>query len=454
MKLRDMTYMKKLSSQSLIGQQGVNVVERIVLEMNYAWRPTPGFDVGIDGEIEILDPVTGEATNSYIKVQVKATSQPFTAETSNSLEFLCDPRDLEYWLRGNAPVILVVCRPADNEAYWVPIKDYFRDPAIQKTRKVIFDKSTQRFDKDCATTLKNLALPTDSGIYFSPLDTTETLYTNMLQVKSVAKTIYVAATDKSANSQIWETFKTLKVTVGSEWFLKNGNITSFHPLDEFPFTEVCDPGSCERFDVDEWSDTEDEDKKRDYVRLLNRALRQRTWLLGLRYHKEHEYYFYRAPRNLRTIHISYQSIKRKSKREVFKQYRSQKDPARKTYCRHAAFKGHFMRLENQWFLEITPTYHFTKNGFDDYLFREELLTGIKRLERNPAVVGQLLMWADFLKRPMKTLFADEYPFLSFSDLEKVNIQAGIPDNVWYAAEEDLEKQTMSNQDNQPELFGL
>jgi hypothetical protein len=103
--------------------------------MKYAWRPTPGFDVGIDGEIEVCDPVTGDATNSYIKVQVKSTSQPFTAETSNSLEYICTPKDLEYWLRGNAPVILVVCRPADNEAYWVSIKDYFRDPAVQKVRK-------------------------------------------------------------------------------------------------------------------------------------------------------------------------------------------------------------------------------------------------------------------------------------------------------------------------------
>lgn len=139
--------MKKLSSQSLIGQQGINLVERIVLEMKYAWRPTSGFDVGVDGEIEVCDPVTDAATNSYVKVQVKSTSQAFQAESANSLEYVCDPRDLEYWLRGNAPVILVVCRPADNEAYWVSVKDYFRDPAIQKTRKVIFDKLKQRFDK-------------------------------------------------------------------------------------------------------------------------------------------------------------------------------------------------------------------------------------------------------------------------------------------------------------------
>lgn len=444
--------MKKLSSQSLIGQQGVNLVERIVLEMKYAWRSTPGFDVGIDGEIEVCDPVTGEATNTYIKVQVKSTSQPFTAETPNSLEYICSPKDLEYWLRGNAPVILVVCRPEDNEAYWVSIKDYFRDPAIQKTRKVIFDKSKQRFTKDSAIVLKNLALPADSGIYFSPLDTTETLYTNLLKVKSVVETIYVAVTDKTKNSEIWDTFKQLNVKVGGEWILKNRTIISFHPLDEFPFTEVCDRGSCERFDVDEWSETADEDKRRDYVQLLNKALRERTWLLGLKYHKEHEYYFYRAPRKLNTIHIDYQSIKRRAKREVFKQYFGKKDITRKTYCRHAAFKGRFLRLEDQWFLEITPTYHFTKNGIDDYPYRDETLKGIKRLERNPAVVGQLLMWADFLNRPIKNLFANEYPFLSFGELEKIDVDAGIPDNIWYAAEEDVEKETMSNIDNQLELF--
>jgi hypothetical protein len=57
--------MKKLSTQSLIGQQGINLFERIVLEMQYAWRPTPGFDVGVDGEIEACDPITDAATNSY-----------------------------------------------------------------------------------------------------------------------------------------------------------------------------------------------------------------------------------------------------------------------------------------------------------------------------------------------------------------------------------------------------
>jgi hypothetical protein len=89
--------------------------------MRYAWRPILIFDLGIDGEIEICDPQTGEATNLILRVQVKATAQPFQRESSDSFEYFCDRRDLDYWLRGNAPVILIVCRPDTNEAYWVSV---------------------------------------------------------------------------------------------------------------------------------------------------------------------------------------------------------------------------------------------------------------------------------------------------------------------------------------------
>jgi len=446
--------MKKISSQGVIGQQGVNLVERIVLGMKYIWRPTPWFDVGIDGEIEVCDPITGAATNSYIKVQVKSTEQSFIAETPESFEFLCEERDIDYWLNGNAPVILVVARPKNNEAYWISIKKYFSDPALQKTRKLIFNKRLNRFDENVALTLKSLALPVDAGVYFSPLDTTETLYTNLLAVKSFAKSIYVAETNFHEVSKIWDKLNRAKGKIGPEWILRNKMIVSFRPLDEFPFDSVCDSGSCEQFDVDEWSNTDDEEKKRDFVQLLNMSLRQRTKLLGLQYHKNLEFYYFPAPQNLNIVRIEYQSIKQRSGREVFKQYSGKSEPTRKTYCRHSAFKGFFVRLGNEWYLEITPTYHFTKFGWKDHPYREELLKGIKRLERNPAVVGQLLMWVDFLKRPLQDLFSEEYTFLSFGDLKTVTLNAGIPDNTWYEAEEDIEKETLTEQDNQPELFGL
>ena len=137
--------------------------------MRYVWRQLLIFDVGIDGDIEICDPVTGEATNAFVKVQAKATTQPFQAETGDSFEYTCEQKDLDYWLRGNAPTILIVCRPETNEAYWISIKDYFKDLAVLKTRKIRFDKRRDQFDVMSATALKQLALPKDSGVYFSPL---------------------------------------------------------------------------------------------------------------------------------------------------------------------------------------------------------------------------------------------------------------------------------------------
>ena len=98
---------KKVTSQSIIGQLGANLIEQIVLKMGYVWRATSIFDVGIDGEIEIRDPMTGEMTNTIVKVQAKATTKPFQAETDNSFEYHCSPKDLDYWLQVMYPLSLL-----------------------------------------------------------------------------------------------------------------------------------------------------------------------------------------------------------------------------------------------------------------------------------------------------------------------------------------------------------
>ena len=440
---------KKVTSQSLIGQSGINLIERIVQDMGYIWRPTPIYDVGIDGEIEIRDPTSGEMTNAIIKVQSKATTKQFQSETDNSFEYRCEQKDLDGWLRGNVPIVLVVCRPDTDEAYWVSIRDYFRDPAIQKTSKVLFDKQRDRFDTSCAAALKKLALPKDSGTYFAPLQKTETLYTNLLKVTSLAPKIYVAGTNYRREGSIWRNFNSMEVKVGSEWILTDKKIFSFHKLDEPPFDAICDLRTCESFDTREWSDSKDEDTKRQFVKLLNKCLREKTKLLGLEFNETHKHYHFRPTRELRIRKVSYQSLKKKVSREVFKQYVKKNDPTQKTYCRHSAFKGHFLRLSNEWYLEIFPTYHFTSDGYWKHMFRDELLQGIKRMDRNPAVLGQLLMWADYLSQ--STLFSSEYPFLHFGQLATVDINTSLPDSVWSESEE---KDTSEEEgtDNQLELL--
>lgn len=444
--------MKKVSSQSITGQLGANLIERIVLQMRYIWRPLLIFDVGIDGEIEIRDPVTGEATNSIVRVQAKATTQMFQAETDTSFEFVCEQKDIDYWLQGNTPVILVVCRPETEEAYWISIKDYFKDTNSLKSRKVFFNKNKNIFNASCGHEIKNLALEKDSGLYFAPLAKTELLFTNLLHVNSFAPNIYIAETKYRKPGEIWQKLKSMGVKVGGEWILANKKIVSFQNLDEYPFHQICDLGSLETFESAEWSETDDDDKKKDFVRLLNLSLRERTHLQGLRFEEKFEYYFFPFIGNFKTRRIEYQSIQRRTRREVFKQYTKKNDLPQRAYCRHSAFKGFFQRYKNQWYLEITPTYHFTSDGIRTDRFRENRLKGIKRLERNPGVLGHLLMWISYLRRPIKSLFSSEYPFLSFGDLMMVEFGTSIPDSIWYQAEDADESQNIKAIVNQLDLL--
>jgi len=94
------------------------------------WYPTGGTEAGIDGTLEIVNSSTDEATNQIITVQSKATTD-FRSETEDYVEFTCKDRDIDYWLSGNTPIILVYSKPRNNEAYWVSVKDYFSDTGEQ-----------------------------------------------------------------------------------------------------------------------------------------------------------------------------------------------------------------------------------------------------------------------------------------------------------------------------------
>jgi hypothetical protein len=72
---------KKIHKNSMTGQSGINLIEKIVLDMGFVWRATDVMDAGIDGTIEIRNPDTGAMTNNILQVQSKAKDAQFTAET-------------------------------------------------------------------------------------------------------------------------------------------------------------------------------------------------------------------------------------------------------------------------------------------------------------------------------------------------------------------------------------
>ena len=71
------------------------------------------------------------------------------------------------------------------------------------------------------------------------------------------------------------------------------------------------------------------------------------------------------------------------------------------------------------------------------------------IERNLAVVGQVLMWVDYLSRP-KNLFSEPYPFLIMGKPVSFDLEHGIADDLWLPNEDEETRTTL--QTSEPTLF--
>lgn len=118
---------KKVTRQTLVGEAGIALIHERVTEMGFLFHPRR-VDHGIDGHIDLVDPGNHEVLNLVLLVQSKASGQPFAYENAESFQYICEEQDLNYWLSGNAPVILVLSHPDRREAWWVDIKAELSDP--------------------------------------------------------------------------------------------------------------------------------------------------------------------------------------------------------------------------------------------------------------------------------------------------------------------------------------
>ena len=152
---------KKLTDQQLLGAQGTALIDQTVSRIGFVWRPTAQHDVGIDGEIEIRDTVSGQMTGRIIKVQSKAVSS-FANETDDGFDFWPAERDIQYWLSHNVPVILIVSRPATNEVYWLSVRQQVAgSPAIKRFH---FVKTRDRLDASARMRLSEIVQPEKADV--------------------------------------------------------------------------------------------------------------------------------------------------------------------------------------------------------------------------------------------------------------------------------------------------
>lgn len=420
---------KTITNNQILGELGVAFVQTNVLRMGFTWHPSNGpVDAGIDGWIELRDAHTGKVANTWLSVQSKARTT-LERESNDSYSFTCSLADLEYWLTGNAPVILVVSNPDTNEGWWVSVKDYFANKDYKRDRRIIFDKKRDRFDPNAADDLKALGSRVGAGTYFTPLRRQEALVSNLLRIKDWQQHIYRAPTTHRTGGDLRDALKQGDQWPPREWLLHEGHVYSFHDLKNAPWSSACDSDAMQTIATNDWALSDSRELQHNFVRLLNQCLRDIAGRWFMSYADENECFHFRPTRDLLPRKVFYKSAKRKSNRVVFKAYEAKADATRIAYYRHDGFSHRFRQFGGQWFLEISPTYVFTSDGKKPDPYREERLAKIKTFEGDAAVAGRVLMFADIL-RDRPSLFAPKYPFLTFGELENVLSEVSINDDSW------------------------
>ncbi len=432
---------KKLTDQQLLGERGVALIAAKVAEMGFVWRPTATLDTGIDGEIELRDAATGEMSGLIIKVQSKAVSR-FENETADGFDYSPSRKDVDYWLKHNVPVILVVSRPSTNEAYWLPVRETTGQVRQLRLR---YAKSQNRLDESAAAALLEYTRSSTPGARGYALRKTEKLTSNLYPVTALPLRLYLAETPHRTPKEVAKALDGHNISF--EFALRNKRLLTPRDLTDPRYQFLCDRGTVEDFPASEWASSDDPDQQRDFVWILNQCLSQflRTSTSRIRRDKISSAYYFPSKQELQKseekkpeaggMSRGYQGQKKATSREVVKALTNKKLGHVMGY-RHAAMWAQFSRYGGKWYLEVTPTYRFSQpDGVRTSQYASDWLKGIKQLENNSALLGQLVMWEDILVNRNEDLFVDPYPFLGFGRPLSFDLDRGLEDAAWTASDE-------------------
>lgn len=419
-----MTSGKKVTDNVLIGDSGIALIHTIVGRMRHVWRAWDGStDVGIDGSIELRDPRTGEASSKHLLVQSKASDQSFPSETDEKFHYICKERDVDYWMRADVPVLLICSHPQTGEAWWVNVTAWFADPRHRASLRVDFNKATDAFGADSSTRLFAVADPYGRAHTPVPVALPETLTSNLLPV-DIPDVYYAAVTSMYKAGEVYAAQRRTKHSLRSDFVLANKRIYAWRPLSGTSLANVPD-AAANTYPVAELAHGTP-DQRRLLVRMLNAALRDDLGDADFRWNRDRKFLHYRdTPDKSQKKVLSTTG----HARTVFKAHMNKKDPTKVAYYRHSALRWQFIDLDGDWYCAITPDYFFSHDGVHECKYADDHLRGIKKLDRNQAVLGETRAWVAVL-RSEGDLLSDCDRILDFGDLVGVRVDKGISDASW------------------------
>ncbi len=438
---------KKITKSQLIGEIGEAAARSRFLRIGFQFDGRSRLEAGIDGIAEVMN--DGLPLAKMIAVQVKATeSSKYTSEDDQSFSYLLRTEDLAYWRNANLPVILVLYRQSDESFYWKKIPlDFSVDQ-----RKLQFDKTDDVLNRDAADAIAQLTVPkAGHGYYVPPLGGGEEALVNMLPIK-LPDEIFVSSTSYSSKQAMAMLFDGEEAP-RFDWVIKGRTFWSFHDPRNECTRKIVDQDQVEAISTSDIALHEDLDEQYNFSFLLKQLLRHQ-FRDDLDWDKGSKIFYFRAQAENTSRTFRYMATKNRTETEVVNASEDKKETGKIAFVRHHAFAPRFELILDQWFLIISPTYHFTTNGFVSHSYPAALLSGKKRMDNNASLRGQVIMWHRFLsgeKASSGDLFesGDNEPnFLAFSPPPTVALPTTVPEKAW-----NTPKPTVVDEENQEHSQG-
>lgn len=413
-------------------------VAAMVERMGFAWNDH-FIEQGIDGVIELSKPDSNEALGKFIGAQIK-TQKEFAAESSDQFSFYPDARDIEYWRTCNVPVVLLVCRPADHLYYGVHIQAYLADTANQGRKAIIFDKQRDAFaaGDEWRRRLLDLTNSTSLGLSFPPVPVEERLSSNLLKVH-LPDRIYFGPTIFQRRGEVISAMRAKEVAPRGEFIIKESQLWSVLNLsDPVVGSGLVDPGAAKSLPFRNIAFHTDPAKRRYAVELLNQCLTERLLLEQVVWLRDDELYAYIPETTpLHSVRKPVPGQHGETKKGlIFPKLRK----AKVGFCRHAAMRAEFVAIGEEYYLQINPTYCFTRDGHRQHARYEEFIRNARIMEKELQYFSNLQLWRSVLSSETD-LVRESYEFLSFGDFLELDAPVSIPDDAWKpASDADLESE--------------
>lgn len=436
---------KQITANQILGEIGESAVRNRFLTLGFQFDGRSRLEAGIDGIAEVMD--RGQPLAKMIAVQVKATeSARYASETKVGFTYLLRQADLDYWRPSNLPVIIVLYRRSDDSFYWKEIPR----GTDEADRHLRFDKTLDALDASCVNRLAGLTVPKAGfGYYVPPLGGGEEALVNLLPI-TLPTEIYTATTSYHGGQATAVLFDETEEP-RFDWIIRGGVFWSFNDPRENCCSAIVDLDQVEAVDTADVAFHDDEDQTHMFMHLLRETLRHQT-RRDLNWGRDHRILYFRALDADTRRNFSYESSKKWTDADVVS-VSIDKKTDRVAFVRHHAFKPRFERLAGQWFLAITPTYHFTINGFAPHLHPAALMSGKKRLDKSATLRGQVIMWHRYLTLVDRTeefeadgLFGTDTTAenrLRFGPPPTVQLDIRVPEDGWGAGKAKAENEVPS-----------